>query len=264
MALQDSEWKQVFPFCSIHLRRVKQQVIDAALRKTRLRSTASYLGLPRHASRRARPRAEPPALSRVWDKILRWEAALGDVAAWLALGATCIAAIMTASNLGPRVTGWGFVIFTAGAAAWIVVGIVTDQPQLLWSNVILAFVDVFGIWRWLGRQAKFADVAEDAESQSEGRPGPDLIALSHLLGSPVRSADGSIAAHLVEAMARCDDGAIDYVIVREGGVGGLGESLRRIGWQDIEPSDDELVCGFSAAQFSALPTAEPPRQRNRR
>ena len=45
------------------------------------------------------------------------------LAGWVALAATCIAALMTASNLGARVTGWGFVIFTIGAAAWIVVGL---------------------------------------------------------------------------------------------------------------------------------------------
>jgi hypothetical protein len=259
----------VFPFCSIHLHRVKKQVLDAALRKTKF---------PRLIDRRGHIldflvtpvvklglEAEPPALSRVGDEISEMEVALEDVAAWLALGATCIAAIMTASNLGPRVTGWGVVIFTAGATAWIIVGVVTDQPQLLWSNVILALVDVCGIWRWLGRQAKFADVAQDAESRSERRPGPNLIALSHLLGSPVRSADGSVAAHLVEAMARRDDGAIDHLIVREGGVGGLGESLRRIRWQHVElGDDDELVCAFIAAQFPAFPTAEPPPQIKRR
>jgi len=43
-----------------------------------------------------------------------------------------------------------------------------------------------------------------------------LIALSHLLGAPVRSVDGNIAAYLVDAMARCDNGAIDYLIVAEG------------------------------------------------
>ena len=31
---------------------------------------------------------------------------------WLATIATMIAAMMTASNLGARVTGWGFVVFS--------------------------------------------------------------------------------------------------------------------------------------------------------
>ena len=58
-----------------------------------------------------------------------------DIAGWIALVATCVAALMTASNLGARVTGWGFVIFTGGALAWIVVGFITGQTQLLYSNL---------------------------------------------------------------------------------------------------------------------------------
>ena len=45
--------------------------------------------------------------------------ALGDIAGWIAPIATAIAAIMTASNLGTRVTGWGFVVFAVGSIAWI-------------------------------------------------------------------------------------------------------------------------------------------------
>ena len=33
---------------------------------------------------------------------------------WLAAGATIAGALMTASNLGTRVTGWGFALFAAG------------------------------------------------------------------------------------------------------------------------------------------------------
>ncbi|WP_426291591.1 hypothetical protein [Sphingomonas sp. TWP1-3-1] len=82
---------------------------------------------------------------------------MADFAGWMALVATCVAAVMTASNLGVRVTGWGFVIFTVGAAAWVVVAIATDQTQLLYSNIFLGLVDVFGIWRWLGRRARISD-----------------------------------------------------------------------------------------------------------
>ena len=41
---------------------------------------------------------------------------------------------MTASNLGSRVTGYGFVVFTFGAWCWIAVGWMTNQPALLWTN----------------------------------------------------------------------------------------------------------------------------------
>ena len=74
---------------------------------------------------------------------------------WIAPIATTLAAIMVAANLGSRFTGWGFVVFTVGSVAWIVIGAVTDQPNLLWQNVFLFGVNVIGIWRWLGIRARY-------------------------------------------------------------------------------------------------------------
>jgi hypothetical protein len=34
-----------------------------------------------------------------------------------------IAAMMTPANLGARVTGWGFVLFSVGAVAWVTVAL---------------------------------------------------------------------------------------------------------------------------------------------
>ena len=79
-----------------------------------------------------------------------------DFIAWVATGATIVAASMTAANLGSRITGYGFVIFTFGALCWIAVGVSTDEPALLWTNVVLIVLDTFGIWRWLGRRRKRA------------------------------------------------------------------------------------------------------------
>ena len=51
------------------------------------------------------------------------------IAGWIAPAATTIAAIMTAANLGSRVTGWGFAVFSVGALAWIAVGASTGQQN---------------------------------------------------------------------------------------------------------------------------------------
>jgi 5-methylcytosine-specific restriction endonuclease McrA len=110
---------------------------------------------------------------------------MSDAAGWVALAATCIAALMTASNLGARATGWGFVVFTIGALAWIVVGVATKQTQLLWSNVFLGLVDLFGIWRLLGRRAHFTDAANAERERSEKAAGEDLFAMSSIDGMPV-------------------------------------------------------------------------------
>lgn len=46
---------------------------------------------------------------------------------WLATIATMIAAMMTASNLGARVTGWGFVVFSISSVCWTTLGYATGQ-----------------------------------------------------------------------------------------------------------------------------------------
>ncbi len=73
-----------------------------------------------------------------------------DIASWVAPGATMIAAMMTAANLGPRVTGWGFVVFAFGSVCWSLVAAVTGQTGLLMTNIFLTGVNISGAWRWLG------------------------------------------------------------------------------------------------------------------
>ena len=80
-----------------------------------------------------------------------------NIATWVAPVATTIAALMTASNLGSRITGLGFIVFTVGSLAWLALGITTGQANLLWQNIMLTALNLFGIWRWLGRQAKIED-----------------------------------------------------------------------------------------------------------
>ena len=99
-----------------------------------------------------------------------------DAAGWIAPIATMIAAMMTAANLGPRVTGWGFVVFTVGSLAWSTVAIATGQANLLWTNGFLTLVNLVGIWRWLGREAKYDDGAKTARSESDAmRAAPALF-----------------------------------------------------------------------------------------
>lgn len=83
-----------------------------------------------------------------------------DTAAIVAAAATTIAAIMVALNAGARLTGLGFIVFSVGSIAWIVVGALSGQPTLLWQNVALLLINVFGAWRWLGLRARYAKGAK--------------------------------------------------------------------------------------------------------
>jgi uncharacterized membrane protein YphA (DoxX/SURF4 family) len=86
-------------------------------------------------------------------------------ATWIAPVATTLAAIIVAANLGTRITGWGFIVFTIGSLGWIAIGWATHQPNLLWQNAFLTLVNLFGVWRWLGMRARYekgAGAATDA------------------------------------------------------------------------------------------------------
>lgn len=163
---------------------------------------------------------------------------------------------MTAANLGARVTGWGFVIFTIGAAAWIVVGLAMNQTQLLYSNIFLGIVDVFGIWRWLGRRAKIDDAAHAEEQRSRERPMDNLFSVIKLDGLPVRTEKGEIVAYATDALIECATGTIDYLVVRTGGIGGIGETLRRLSWSHVTMHQGEVRTTLEASGVAELPLIE--------
>lgn len=190
------------------------------------------------------------ALDTAWSKRMR---VVADAAGWVALVATCIAALMTASNLGVRVTGWGFVIFTFGAAAWVTVGVLTQQTQLLYSNLFLGIVDLFGIWRWLGHRARISDTVEAEQKNSIRREGENLFSVATLDGLPVVSTEGKVVAHAVDALAACVDGRIDYLIVRVGGLGGVGETLHRLPWDEAAITDGEIRTRRDGGSMASLP-----------
>jgi hypothetical protein len=176
---------------------------------------------------------------------------MADTISWIATIATIVAASMTAANLGSRITGYGFVIFTAGALCWIAVGFLTNQPALLWTNVVLTILDVFGVWRWLGRQSRVEEGARAAAEASEAAQGENLFPVSLLTKAPVQCGGREIG-HCVDAMAGCGSGRLRYVVVSEGGVAGVGETLRRLPWADGHVQDGQVVVNFSPSQFSKL------------
>ena len=177
---------------------------------------------------------------------------MADIIQWVATGATILAALVTASNLGARITGYGFGIFLIGSLAWIATALLTDQTALLWTNGVLTLLNIFGMWRWLGRQAKVEEGGATAAKASRSAPGEDLFPVSLLTHGELRHA-GSGAGHCVDAMAEGSSGAIRYVVFTDGGVAGVGETLRQADWDDVEASGD----GFAlACDPETLPTVE--------
>jgi hypothetical protein len=127
----------------------------------------------------------------------------------------------------------------------------SGEPALVWTNAVLTILNLFGIWRWLGRQATIEDGSAAAAKASQATPGEALFPVSLLARAEVCSGSSHVGA-CVDAMAGCRSGRIAYVMVSEGGVAGAGETLRRLPWDAVRVDEDEVVTDLDPAQFCKL------------
>ena len=171
---------------------------------------------------------------------------------WVATAATIGGALLTASNLGARVTGAGFIVFLFGSLSWIGVSLASEQPALLWTNIVLTFLNLFGIWRWLSRQAAVEEGGRSAAEASAATPGEALFPVSLFAKAKVIAGGDEVGA-CVDAMAGEQSGRLAYVVVSEGGVAGVGERLRRLDWHCARVERDRVVTTMALDRFRALP-----------
>lgn len=179
-----------------------------------------------------------------------------DIAGWIAPIATMIAAMMTAANLGARVTGWGFVVFTVGSLGWVTIAVGSGQTNLLATNAFLTFVNLVGIWRWLGRQSKYEVGSAKAADRSAAAPVPTLLPVGKIAGAKIVSNSGEKIGEAVEAMIACDSGRVSYVVVSTGGVGGVGETLHALPRDALTLREDAIVSHLTRAEIDALPSVD--------
>jgi hypothetical protein len=182
---------------------------------------------------------------------------MADTISWVATIATIIAASMTAANLGSRITGYGFCVFLVGSLAWLATGLLTNQPALTWTNAVLTVLNIFGIWRWLGRQAKVEEGARAAAEASEDIPGETLFPVSLLARAAVQ-VRGRQVGECIDAMAGCSSGRLRYVVVSQGGVAGVGETLRRLPWSSANVEGEDLIANIDPTQLEELPRDQWP------
>ena len=176
---------------------------------------------------------------------------MAEMISWMATIATVIAASMTAANLGSRITGYGFCVFLLGSLFWLVASLLTDQPALMWTNVVLTALNIFGIWRWLGRQARIEEGASVASEASRQSSVESIFPVSLLLKTSLEDGRGNVLGSCVDAMAGCSSGELRYIVVSEGGVAGVGETLRRIPWQQLRMDSDRLITSVSGIESFA-------------
>jgi hypothetical protein len=179
-----------------------------------------------------------------------------EIVGWVAPIATMIAAMMTAANLGARVTGWGFIVFTAGSIAWTTVGFTSGQTNLVASNAFLTVVNLVGIWRWLGRQAAYEDGAKSAQAASRSSSSPTLFTATGISGMEVVDPQGQPLGRAVEALIECSTSAVSYVVVASGSLVGIDEQLRAVPRDQVRFGCDDLKLHLTAEEFDALPVLE--------
>lgn len=178
-------------------------------------------------------------------------------ASWIASAATMIAAMMTAANIGTRVTGWGFVVFTIGSIAWAVVGFSTGQISLMITNGLLFAVNLFGVWRWLGRQATYESGSAVAAARSRAqRHVPTLFSGGGLIGASVEDCDGQAIGTVVDSMLTCETNELAYLVIAQGGIAGAGEILRALSPIHFNVSNDGVRCDLTSIQIEALPAMD--------
>ena len=176
-----------------------------------------------------------------------------DIAGWVAPAATMIAAMMTAANLGARLTGWGFVVFTVGSICWCIIGATSGQTNLIASNAFLTVVNLVGIWRWLGRQRVYEGGGEAAKERSRKSASPSLFTATGVAGMPVVDEGGDTVGKAVEALVECSSGQVSYVVVSTGGIGGVAEELRAVARDAIRFECDMLRLAFGKDALCAIP-----------
>lgn len=180
-----------------------------------------------------------------------------NLAHYVAPAATMIAACMTAANLGPRVTGWGFIIFTLGSLAWSCIAITSGQHSLLLTNGFLTLVNVIGIWRWLGRVARFDEGAKAAETKSKTANTPTLINIGSIEGRAVVDSAGLKIGNAIGVMASANTGTIAYVVASLGGISGIGERLIALPWDSLELAEQSLAVTLDESAIAGLPDLDP-------
>ena len=181
---------------------------------------------------------------------------LQDIAGWVAPAATMIAAMMTAANMGARLTGWGFVVFTVGSICWCVIGATSGQTNLLASNGFLTVVNLIGIWRWLGRQRVYEGGADTARQRSRQSSSPTLFTATGIAGMTVVDRAGETVGKAVEALVECGTGQVSYVVVATGGIGGVAEQLRAVARDSVRFECDALRLALDRRELCALAPLE--------
>ena len=78
-----------------------------------------------------------------------------DVLQWYGAIAAVVAALLVASDINRRVTGWAFVLFVSASLALLVWGFLAEDSEGIgWQNACLLLINAWGVWRYLLRPGR--------------------------------------------------------------------------------------------------------------
>ena len=71
---------------------------------------------------------------------------------WIATFLSVVAALLISLDLGRKITGWTFVLFTVGSIVWVISAWMDPDPALAFTNIAMTAINIFGVYRWLIRK----------------------------------------------------------------------------------------------------------------
>lgn len=73
-----------------------------------------------------------------------------DLLEWYGAISAVVAALVVASNISTRVSGWAFVLFVTSSAALIVWAFMSEDAEGIgWQNICLLAINLWGVYRYL-------------------------------------------------------------------------------------------------------------------
>ena len=84
-----------------------------------------------------------------------------DLLEWYGAISAVVAALVVASNMSTRISGWAFVLFVTSSAALIVWAFMSEDAEGIgWQNICLLAINLWGVYRYLIRAKPDAGSAE--------------------------------------------------------------------------------------------------------
>lgn len=88
---------------------------------------------------------------------------------WFGAAGAIVAAALIAADLGRRITGWAFVLFSVVSVAWIASGFINQAWPLVIQNGLLLLINAWGVWQFLLNPRKKREIERQEELAEQAK-----------------------------------------------------------------------------------------------